>query len=585
MGISKVRYEDIIEHPEVYGEVLPKWANELFAKGFEGVSAIDFYEDIFEDDLAEERESPEEYQTGEYSAIAVERVPRFDVNGNPILDKNGKETYKGVRVQVTRDKQALYDLIDRSDNFCLMSPISYAGRRRTNENARFMYAFCIEVDGIEPKNGIDELVYSWERDYKPIPKPTYIVCSGNGLHLYYVFTRPVPLWRNVFESIAEYKKHITPWIWSKYITNEYEKIQWESINQPFRIVGTRTKSGGYALAFRVGKKVTVEYMNTFVPADKAMTAVYKSTYTLKEAKRLYPNWYKRRIEAGEGRGHWNRHKGIYYNWIEKILSSAVVGTRYKCLENLCSLAVQCNIPPEEIESDCRRIAERFERLTVNDDNHFTEHDILCALKTYHEGKEQAYRRRIEYISKKTKIPLTANKRNYRTQAEHIKVMTAIRDIVKPDWRNKDGRPKGSGTKAEAIQVWRVAHPQGRKIDCHRDTGFSRMTIDKWWDYVPTVPDESSGNGSVKEQLRHNLENLKIEIKDKKYSLFISVLLDMVKSSSDELSEAAAKLMEQTYLELLFEREEVMSAVLGGNISLKKRYEVFWQSYLSEIGRN
>lgn len=66
-------------------------------------------------------------------------------------------------------------------------------------------------------------------------------------------------------------------------------------------------------------------------------------------------------------------------------SGAVVGKRYHCLENLCSLAVQCNIDPEQVESDCRRVAERFEELTVKEDNHFTEYDILCALKTYHEG--------------------------------------------------------------------------------------------------------------------------------------------------------------------------------------------------------
>lgn len=50
-----------------------------------------------------------------------------------------------------------------------------------------MYALCIEVDYIQEKGGIDELIYSWERKNLPVPKPTYIVCSGNGLHLYYVF--------------------------------------------------------------------------------------------------------------------------------------------------------------------------------------------------------------------------------------------------------------------------------------------------------------------------------------------------------------------------------------------------------------
>ena len=124
------------------------------------------------------------------------------------------------------------------------------------------------------------------------------------------------------------------------------------------------------------------------------------------------------------------------------MDGAVVGHRYNCLENLCSLAVQCNIEPEQVEKDCRMVAERMEELTVSEDNHFTEYDILCALKTYHTASEQAYRRRIEYISKKTGIELIPNKRNGRKQKDHIKLMNYVRDEINghKDWRNINGRP-------------------------------------------------------------------------------------------------------------------------------------------------
>lgn len=483
MGMSKLRYEDIEQHPELYDFPLPKWASELSAKGYKGVSAIDFYDDIFMDDLAEHR-MPDDYITGEYCGIAVERVPKVDKNGNPVLDKSGKQKWTGRRTQITQGNMELYDLIDRSENFCLISPISYAGRRRTNDNARYMYALCIEVDNIQERSGLKELIYSWERKIQPVPKPTYIVCSGTGLHLYYVFERPVPMWENVFEAMAEYKKYLTPRLWTKYITRDYEKIQWESINQPFRIVGTITKDRGYALAFEVGEKVSIDYMNKFVPADKSMTAIYKSKHSLEEAKELYPDWYKRRIEQGQDRGHWQRYRPIYYNWIDKILEGAVVGKRYNCLENLCSLAVQCNIEPEQVEADCRRVAEYFEKLTTDDENHFTEYDVLCALKTYHEAKEQAYRRRIEFISKKTGIPLTPNKRNGRKQSLHLKLARANRDILQAEsgvdnWYQNSPH-SGRKSKKNIVVEWRKAHPAGKKIDCYRDTGLSRVTIDKWW---------------------------------------------------------------------------------------------------------
>ena len=301
MGYSKLIFEDCIRrHIE-----LPCMAAELSERGYRGVSAVDFYDDIFGVDLEEER-LPEDYVTGEYAGIAIERVPKVDENGERVLDKKGHGLFVGKRITVTRGNMELYELIDRSENFCMIAPISYAGRSRKNENARFMYAFCIEVDHIEPKNGLSELIYSWNRKVQPLPKPTYIVCSGNGLHLYYVFERPLPLWKNIFEQLTEAKKYLTPLFWNKYVTTAYEKIEYESINQPFRCVGSRTKGNSYAMAFQTGEKVTVEYLNSFLPEDLKLDRVYKAKYTLDQAKELFPDWYRRRIENGEERGHFNR---------------------------------------------------------------------------------------------------------------------------------------------------------------------------------------------------------------------------------------------------------------------------------------
>lgn len=487
MGSCRLTYEDMISHPETWGKELPKWATELAERGYKGICAIDFYSDIFGDDLEEER-LPDDYKRGEYAGIAIEKVKKTDDKGNLVLDNKNRPRYIGRRYTITKGNMKLYNLIDSSDNFCMIAPISYAGRVRKNDNARYMYALCIEVDHIKPKTGLQELIYSWVRDFLAVPEPTYIVCSGAGLHLYFVFERPIPLWRNVFEQLTEVKKYFTPILWSQYISLASDAIQYESINQPFRCVGTRTKAGSYALAFKVGAKITIEQLNSFLPKELKLNCVYKSKHTLDEAKRLYPEWYQRRIEQGQERGCYNRHKPIYYNWIDKILKGAVVGKRYNCLENLCSLAVQCNIEPEQVEADCRRIAEHFERLTDSDDNHFTEYDVLCALKTYHTASEQAYRRKIEYIAKKTGIPLTPNKRNGRKQIVHLmgaRALQQINDQVNgTNWRAGNGRPKESGTKAQQVFEYRAAHPDAKKIDCERETKLSRHTVLKWWNWQP-----------------------------------------------------------------------------------------------------
>lgn len=108
LGYSKLTYEEYIENPEVYlarGILAPKWANELYGKGYKGVCAIDFYDDIFGGDLEEHR-MPEDYRTGEYAAIAIEQVKQV---------KDGKGTIKGRRITVTQDQEELYDLIEESE--------------------------------------------------------------------------------------------------------------------------------------------------------------------------------------------------------------------------------------------------------------------------------------------------------------------------------------------------------------------------------------------------------------------------------------------------------------------------------------
>ena len=175
MGYSKLTFDAYIRDPEAWNMELPKWALELNNKGYESVSAIDFYDDIFGEDL-EVSCVPEDYKTGEYGGIAIERVKKLDEEGNVVLDSKGNEKYVGKRYTITKGNYELYDLIDNSENFCIIAPVSYAGRARINKNARYMYALCIEVDYIRPDGGLNELIYSWERELMPVPKPTYIVC-------------------------------------------------------------------------------------------------------------------------------------------------------------------------------------------------------------------------------------------------------------------------------------------------------------------------------------------------------------------------------------------------------------------------
>ena len=60
-----------------------------------------------------------------------------------------------------------------------------------------------------------------------------------------------------------------------------------------------------------------------------------------------------------------------------------------------------------------------------------------------------------------------------------------------------------------VQEWRRQHPEGRKADCHRDTGLDPKTIRKWWNYEPKVRFED-GHISVKICPSQELSDMLVE---------------------------------------------------------------------------
>ena len=59
---------------------------------------------------------------------------------------------------------------------------------------------------------------------------------------------------------------------------------------------------------------------------------------------------------------------------------------------------------------------------------------------------------------------------------------AIRDINNENWRQNNGRPKGSGEKKEIVIKWRSENPGEKKSQCIKDTGLDKKTVYKWWNF-------------------------------------------------------------------------------------------------------
>ena len=438
---------------------------------FEYISPIDFYRELFPIGSLQEQGV---YHDGKCNAIAIEIQPK----------KESKDVVVR-RYTVTDGLEELRSLIwkfqrDKSKNFCIVSPISYIGLERKSSNARFMYALVIEIDDLieEEDSGIKSLIKQTCEWNNYLPKPTFIACSGSGVHLYYQFNTPLPLWSNVVDGLTKLKRQLTDKMWNKEVSISYtpERIQYESIFQAFRMVGTATKAGDECSVFRVGEPVDIDYMNKFVAPENRVSINYKSAMTKEAAKEKFPEWYERRVIRGEGRGHWTCKRDLYDWWKREIVNKAVVGHRYYCMMCLSIYARKSGIEIKELESDCFDIMEQFELLTKDDNNHFTEKDVIDALQIY---EDDIFTYPINSIANRSGIAIEKNRRNYRKQDIHLKRIRAAQSIDYPngEWRNKAGAP----TKQKVIQEWRAARSSGTKYECAKDLGIDIKTVSKWWD--------------------------------------------------------------------------------------------------------
>ena len=111
-----------------------KWFEELKSLGLEEVLPLDFYRDVFPEGSLQEKGIFNDYK---YCGIAIEITNKIR-NGKPII----------YRYSITDELDTIKELL-KSENFVLLSPISYVGKTRATENTRLMYAFALEIDNLK----------------------------------------------------------------------------------------------------------------------------------------------------------------------------------------------------------------------------------------------------------------------------------------------------------------------------------------------------------------------------------------------------------------------------------------------------
>lgn len=442
---------------------------------FEEVAPLDFYRAVFPSGELDRRGA---FTKGKYTGIAV-RVQTVADEGTGELLENPIVR----RFTVTDGLTELNDVLlapPRTDDFCVMSPVSYAGKSQKQSNARKLHAIAIDLDGLYCINGccssLASLFSQIER-LERIPRPTFIVSSGTGVHLYYVLDEPIRLFPNTLRNLAEYRRHLTWLIWHDAITTLDHEIQYESVTQGFRMVGSSTKSGLAVRAFETGGKVSVEYMNGFAgDGGTEIVTEYRSEMTRSKAKELYPEWYEKRIVRGIPRDTWRCKRDLYEWWKRKIDSDAKLHHRYWCVFALAAYARKCGVPYDELEADALSFLPHLNELGAKEGNPFTVGEMYKALGAY-DTSWITYPRHT--IAERTDIEIPPNKRNGRKLEQHMVYLNGLRkmrrDVLGEDEYRNSGRPD---KRAEVLAFARE-HPEMNHSQMARALGVSRPTVIKW----------------------------------------------------------------------------------------------------------
>lgn len=414
--------------------------------------------------------------------IQTSEEPAGQFKANPIAywkNDNSETGHFRIMFEDTFE-ETLKELQDA--DFAILNGTSYFGRRNVQEHASKMYAMPFDLDDVTDTTLTNFFSGAFNAGVYPIPQ--FIALSGSGVHLYYVFEEPVPLFPNIKLQLKELKYALTDKIWNRY-TSENRKVQHQGINQGFRVLGGKTKAGEVVRVFRVNEHPTsLTELCEYVPAEHRIDEnklFRESKYTLAEAKDRFPEWYERVVVGKDktraqwdisGKVHGADPWALYHWWLDRVREGATFGHRYFAVMCLAIYGVKCSVPFEKVKEDVYSLIPFLDELNPREP--FTQSDVDTALECY-DSRYCTFP--IKDIAKLSGIDIPRNKRNGRKQSTHIKYMNHQRAFkVDMGECTNGGRP----TSQNIVQEWQVEHPSGRKVDCARETGLDPKTVRKWW---------------------------------------------------------------------------------------------------------
>jgi hypothetical protein len=445
---------------------------EFLSSQFEEMKGCDFYQYIF----------PDNQNKGE-------KIDKWQPNAVYLYhDGNDEGTKRRLRRRImlndTWEEDYMEYVVGNENTLC--SGLTYRGRANRIDKAQRMNALVFDLDGV----GLKELRILFLRfgndpeKFRTLPMPTFVVSSGYGIHVYYVFREPIDLYPNIKIQLKALKYELTFRLWEYKETSQEKAIQYQSINQGFRMIGSlNSKYGTEVRAFQTGERVTLDYINQYVTKHKVdVNRPFKpAKMTREQAKEAYPEWYQRVVvEKNKSLKKWDiagKQGDALYKWWIKQWEQIRGGHRYFFLMCMAIYACKCDVPKSRLKSDMYEMLDILK--SIPHENEMTEYDIESALEAYDKAY---YNFTIADIEKLTDIRIERNVRKGLKQKQHLHLARNRKKDMENyniPFKNLEGRPVGSGTKEQLVKDYLQEHPEDNPTQIARALGISRPTVYKY----------------------------------------------------------------------------------------------------------
>lgn len=513
-----------------------EWKSDILASMGEEVDCDTFYQDyLFRELYAGDLEGNYKILLTEYNAETSNKMHKVDVDD-------------------------ICDYLHLSD--VALSPCLFYDNWRRKKLLNYVSAFVLDIDKLRPQN-LQRFFELFEKNR--LLTPTFIANSGSGVHFYYLLDKMLPVDSTNHEANNQIAEKIYVALYDDVIKKEkWNAAQRHWIGQDYRVVNSKTKFQQTAQIFKVGDTYTIEQLISYygitidpkknyatqemvkyagsiareLKIDPPDYSEAKKTYEfIKEHKdaayqsrMLRKKKQEERLKKKKKRRKMCSRRAItwYQNTLRHMYDNTQPGYRFSSMKALAMIAHKEKISRDAFVNDLQGLVEHWSAADWHGDD-FNSKNVEAIVRFFdNAGKYGAKSETLEeWLGYEFKRLGTKRREEPLSQKDHLEEARAIRDIRMErkgiDWRNNDGAP----TKLIIVKEWRAAHPEGKKIDCERDTGLSRHTVLKWWD----VPEPSKQYRFIPDGVEE-VDKDEIEISIENSSKYANALKKMVEKENE-----------------------------------------------------